>query len=380
MKPIFSFLVLFFVVETTAQTHFTIPQNVWRITIKTDYSSGNWKTNNLQNTTMKHYYPIYTKVYSLNQYYKRTTATNKIDFEYGFTDRATLVFQIPYINKITEESSWSLLNDSSSVILDSLFNFYYPPTIINSGLSDLTIGMNILLKGSPAWRGGKQKFSLYSGLEMKFPFAERLKKYDPDDKGSDGIPNQFKQVPLGDGLTEIKLKFFGEFYRKKWGRLFNINWKVGVSSFQKSQVNPRITFLWIQNASADSIANSIGNVIQKKPLKLSGMMSAQIELVPKKVFFTTGADWTFSGREKFFSSSSEWSEWMTKHKGYDSRFMYSSQFVKANLFNLDPYFMVGPVPFELEIGARWFLPYPFTFNTYGNISSWLQISTYLQAW
>ena len=153
-----------------------------------------------------------------------------------------------------------------------------------------------------------------------------------------------------------------------------------MSSFQKAQVNPRITFLWIQNASADSIANSIGNVIQKKPLKLSGMMSAQIELVPKKVFLTTGADWTFSGREKFFSSSSEWSEWMTKHKGYDSRFMYSSQFVKVNLFNLDPYFMVGPVPFELEIGARWFLPYPFTFNTYGNISSWLQISTYLQAW
>ena len=62
MKPIFSFLVLLFVVRIPAQTHFTIPQNVWRFTVNTDYSSGNWKSNNLSNSAMKHYYPclLYT--------------------------------------------------------------------------------------------------------------------------------------------------------------------------------------------------------------------------------------------------------------------------------------------------------------------------------
>ena len=380
MKPIFSFLVLLFVVRIPAQTHFTIPQNVWRFTVNTDYSSGNWKSNNFSNSAMKHYYPIYTKVYSLNQYFERTIVTNKINFEYGFTDRTTLVFKVPYIKKITENQSWSLLNDSSSVILDSLFNFYYPSTIPNSGLSDLTIGLNVLLKGSPAWRGGKQKFSFYSGLDVIFPFGERLKKYNANEIGDYGIPNQFKQVPLGEGLTEIKLKFFGEFYRKRWGRLFNINWKFGVSSFQRGEVNPRITFLWIENASADSIATSIGDVIKKKPLNFSGMMSAQLELLPKKVFFTTGIDWQFSGRDEFFSSNSIWDEWMKKRKGYDSRNMNTSQFVKLNLLNLDPYLMVGPAPFELEVGASWYLPYPLTFNSYGNISYWLQLSTYFQAW
>ena len=103
-------------------------------------------------------------------------------------------------------------------------------------------------------------------------------------------------------------------------------------------------------------------------------------MVPKKVFFTTGADWIFSARDEFISSNYVWNRWMRKHKGYDSQKMLTSQFVKANLFNLDPYKMVGPIPFELEIGARWFLPYPLTFNTYGNISSWIQLSTYFQAW
>ena len=380
MKPIFSFLVLLFTVKIVAQTHFTIPQNVWRFTLNSDYTSGNWKSKNLSNRGIRHSYPIYTKVYSINQYFKRYVSTNSINIEYGFTDRTTLVFNIPYISKITQNHSWSVSNDSSSTALDSLFKFYYPLTNSNKGLSDITIGINLLMKGSPAWRGGKQRFSFYSGFDMIFPFAETLKKYNPVDVGSDGIPNQFKHLPLGEGLTEIRLRLFGEFYRKKWGRLFNINWKVGVSTFQKAEVNPRITFLWIQDASADSIANSIGNTFQKRPLKLNGFISAQLELVPKKVFFTTGADWIFSARDEFISSNYVWNRWMRKHKGYDSQKMLTSQFVKANLFNLDPYKMVGPIPFELEIGARWFLPYPLTFNTYGNISSWIQLSTYFQAW
>ena len=380
MKPIFSFLVLLFTVKATAQTHFTIPQNVWRFTLNSEKTSGNWKSKNLSNTGIKHNYPINAKVYPINQYFKRTISTNRINIEYGFTDRTTLVFKLPYINRITQNHSWSVSNGSSSATLDSLFKFYYPSTNTNKGLSDIAIGINLLMKGSPAWRGGKQRFSFYSGLDMIFPFAETLKRYDSADVGSDGIPNQFRHVPLGEGLTEIRLRFFGELYRKKWGRLFNINWKVGFSTFQKAAVNPRITFLWIQDASADSIANSIGNTFQKRPFKLNGLISAQLELIPKKVFFTTGADWIFSGRDEFASSNSVWNKWMRKHSGYDSQKMLTSQFVKVNLFNLDPYQMVGPIPFELEIGARWFLPYPLTFNTYGNISSWIQFSTYFQAW
>lgn len=380
MKFFLSSLFLLIVTKSTAQTHFTIPQNVWRFTVNYDLSSGKWKSNSFSNKGMHHIYKIDTTTYSIYQNFKRKTLTNKLNIEYGFTDRTTLVFQIPYIQKITENRSWFVENESSSFALDSLFSLYYPKPISNNGLSDLTIGVNVLLKGAPAWRGGKQKFSLYSGIDMIFPFAETLKKYDPFKNGSGEIPYQFRQIPLGEGLTEIRLRFFGEFYRKGWGRLFNINWKIGLSGFQKAEVNPRITFLWIEDASADSIANTIGDVIQKKSIKINTMVKAQVELFPKKIFFTTGVDWEHSGRDKFYSSNPSWDGWMSKRKGYDSKNMLTYQFVKVNLFNLDPYLMIGPFPFELEVGARWFLPYPLTFNGYGGVSSWVQLSTYFQAW
>ena len=380
MKFVCCFLFLLILSETSAQTHFTLPQNVWRFTANSDLFNGKWKSNTFSSKGIIHTYKIDTTTYSIYQNFKRRTITNKLNIEYGFTDRSTFIFQIPYIQKITENRSWYVDNDSPSTVLDSLFNYYYPNPMSNKGLSDLTIGVNILLKGAPAWRGGKQKFSLYSGIDMIFPFAETLKKYESLKNNADEMPDHFKQIPLGEGLTEIRLRLFGEFYRKGWGRLFNINWKMGVSGFQKSEVNPRITFLWIEDASADSIATSIGDVILKKSIKMNAMIKAQVELFPKKIFFTTGVDWVYSGRDKFFSSNSTWSDWMRRHEGYDSRKMSTFHFVKINLFNLDPYLMVGPIPFELEIGTRWFMPYPLTFHSYGGVASWLQISTYFQAW
>ncbi len=380
MKFVFCFLFLLVASKSIAQTHFTIPQNVWRLTVNSDLSRSEWKTNTFPNKGINHRYQIDTTTYSIYQNFERKTLTNKLNIEYGFTDKTTLVFKIPYIQKIIENRSHSIDNSLTSTVLDSLLNFYYPKPIANRGLSDITIGVNILLKGVPAWRVGKQKFSLYSGIDMIFPFAETLSKYDPLKSDAGIMPYQFKQIPLGDGMTEIRLRLFGEFYRKKWGRLFNINWNTSLSGFQKAEVNPRITFLWIENASADSIAKTIGDVLQKKSIKISALIKAQLELIPKKVFFTTGVDWEYSGRHKFYSKNSVWNEWMRKRDGYDSQKMLTYQFVKVNLLNLDPYLMTGPIPFELELGARWFLPYPLTFHSYGGVASWLQLSTYFQAW
>ncbi|MED5433398.1 MAG: hypothetical protein VYB52_00965 [Candidatus Neomarinimicrobiota bacterium] len=379
MKSFSVAFLLLILSNLSAQTHFTIPQNVWRITYNKEHTLGNWKAKKLS-SGMKHVYRIDTKTFSINQYFKRTINQDRLKIEYGFTDNSTLILNIPYIHKLKENRSWSLTNDSSSASLDTLFNYYYPTPVSNNGLSDITMGINLLIRGVPAWRGGKQKFSLYTGLDIIFPFAEQLKKYNSNSTDKNGIPNQFKHLPLGEGLTEIRLRVFGELYRKGWGRLFNINWSVGVSSFQKDIINPPISFLWIENASADSISKTIGTVVRKKSPQINGMLKAQIELIPKRVFFSSGIDWIASGRDKYYSNNEKWNKWMTRRDGYDSQKMQTSQFVKLNLFNLDPFLVIGPVPFELEIGARWFIPYPLTYHSYGNLSSWLQISTYFQAW
>ena len=84
-------------------------------------------------------------------------------------------------------------------------------------------------------------------------------------------------------------------------------------------------------------------------------------------------------KDEFFSSNNVWNVWMRKHTGYDSQKMLTSQFVKVNLFNLDPYQMVGPIPFELEFGISWYVPY-LSYHSYGYTSSWIKISSYFQAW
>ena len=38
-----------------------------------------------------------------------------------------------------------------------------------------------------------------------------------------------------------------------------------------------------------------------------------------------------------------------------------------------------PLPFELEIGARWFVPV-ITKHSFGYTSTWIRISSYFQAW
>ena len=104
-----------------AQTHFTIPQNVWRITYNQGYTSGNWKAKSLSNG-IQHSYKIDTTNYLINQFFERTINQARINIEYGFTDRATFVLNVPYIQKINEKHDWN--SDSSSAQLDDLINYY----------------------------------------------------------------------------------------------------------------------------------------------------------------------------------------------------------------------------------------------------------------
>jgi hypothetical protein len=247
-------------------------------------------------------------------------------------------------------------------------------------MGNVTMGMKILLLGNPAWRGGQNKYSFYGGIDVTLPFGEKREKYNANDVDDTGMPNQFKQLPIGSGVTQWQIKAFGELYRKVWGRLININWSVNLSTFSREIINPTISFLWIENASADSISRAIGDaVLYEQGGQIFGAIHGQIELWPKRLFLTTGMDWMFSGRDQYFSKSETWDIWMVKHSNYDTRQTLSTQSLKINFLNVDPFLQIGPVPFEMEIGVRWFVPY-LTYHTYGNTSAWIRISSYFQAW
>ena len=376
------FLSLFLLQYTfsVSQTHFTIPQNVWRISIQNENSTGNWKGHNGRNGWQDYAYRVENLDYVISQEWKRNITSQTFLIEYGFTDKATFILTIPKLKKFKQTHSWSIAGDTTQSPMDRLMIQYFPATKSNTGMGDVTMGMNILFLGNPAWRGGQNKYSVYGGIDITLPFGERLKKYNVKDVDDDGIPHQFKQLPIGNGLTQWRIKAFGKLYRKVRGRLININWSVHMSSFSREIINPPISFLWIENADADSISRAIGeSVLYEQGGQVFGAIQGQLEIWPKRLFLSAGMDWMFSGRDQYFSKSDVWDNWMVKQNNYDTQKTMATQVLKVNFLNVDPFKQIGPVPFELEIGVRWFVPL-LTYHTYGNTSSWIRISSYFQAW
>ncbi len=363
-----------------SQTHFTIPQNVWRISIENEISGGKWKGHDGGDGWKDFTYQLDGIDYIITQQWKRNLSTQSYSIEYGFTDKSTFMLHIPRLQKFKQSHSWTISSDSLIVPMDQLLSHYYPKSKTNSGLANVGLGMNFLLLGNPAWRGGKNKYSLYGGIDITFPFGERLKKYHAKDVDSEGIPNQYKQLPIGNGLTRWRIKAFGELYRKLWGRLINVNWLVNLSSFNRDIINPPISFLWIQETSADSISRAIGDaVLYEQGKQIYGSIQGQMEIWPQRMFFSVGMDWMFTGRDQYFSSSDTWDKWMVSRKNFDSRKNVATQFLKFNFLNVDSFKQFGPIPFELEVGVRWFVPF-LTYQTFGYTSSWIRISSYFQAW
>ena len=363
-----------------SQTHFTIPQNVWRISIENEISGGKWKGHDGGDGWKDFTYQLDGIDYIITQEWKRNLLTQSYLIEYGFTDKSTFMLHIPRLQKFKQSHSWTISSDSLIVPMDQLLSHYYPKSKTNSGLGNVGLGMNFLLMGNPAWRGGKNKYSLYGGIDITFPFGERLKKYHAKDVDSEGIPNQYKQLPIGNGLTRWRIKAFGELYRKLWGRLINVNWLVNLSSFNRDIINPPISFLWIQETSADSISRAIGDaVLYEQGKQIYGSIQGQMEIWPQRMFFSVGMDWMFTGRDQYFSSSDTWDKWMVSRKNFDSRKNVATQFLKFNFLNVDSFKQFGPIPFELEVGVRWFVPF-LTYQTFGYTSSWIRISSYFQAW
>ena len=139
----------------------------------------------------------------------------------------TFSLHVPSYSSFSEEIGWSkdIEVDSLTTNLDSLLAFYYPKNKSSTGLGDATLAMNILLFGFPSW-SGKEPFSVYAGLGIRLPSGKRLGPYRTNAKDKSGIPNQFNELPIGNGLARYSLSLFGEFFKYFNERLVNITWRV----------------------------------------------------------------------------------------------------------------------------------------------------------
>ncbi len=268
-------------------------------------------------------------------------------------------------------------DDTSSVTMDDLLNYYYPSIRTTSGLGDVELGMNILLFGNPAW-SERGNFSVYTGLSVLLPSAKRLNKY----MLSSGIPksqSHFTSLPLGDGVTRFDVSLFGELYKTILRRNININWMIRTGIHSQTRVNTPISFASTNTFNPDSIATSIGqDYTYIKGNVLYANILGRLELIPDWISVSGGASVYLKGRDEFISNNIVWDSWMRYRKDeYDTRQTAIRQFAEVTLSNVNPLKRIGPIPFEIRGGAS--IPI-FTRNTFSDFSAWIQLVVYAQAW
>ena len=373
------FFLLFLTVKSIySQTFFTVPQNVWKFSVTEKNGNEKWKGHDGKTGWLSSY-----TLNGIKYNFRFNQNKNKMNLrsyaiDYGLTNDLTFSLRIAQFTSVSQKDSWLIKSDSSAKPMDELLSMYYPKERSSKGIGDLMLGLKYLLRGDPAWKTSKAKFSIFAGVDYVMPFAEDLIGFKSNDLIK-GVPKQFLQLPLGEGVPKVRIKSFGEFYTRYKKRLVNVNWSLGFILPMRNQINPRITFLWIQDASMDSISQTIGDVIYKKGPSIEALISGQIEIIPKKLFVSGDIKWESSLRDKYHSNSPAWNDWMTKRTNYDTRSIAVLQSVRINYSNLDQSTYIGPFPFEIEIGSSWNLPF-LTYHKFAGISTWLKLSSYFQAW
>ena len=385
-RILYVFIILISIVHT--QTFFTIPRSVWRISIINSIGSGNWiGSGGLFNKgirDMSYMANDSTVAAFVHQTNKMSYNKRDVHIEYGLSGRMTFSLFLPSYKSLSNERSWTkdVVVDSLVFPLDSLLNFYYPHKRNTSGLGDATLGMKILLYGHPSWTG-KEPISIYGGLSLQLPSSRRLNPYRSKSRNVNGVPNQFFDLPVGNGMTRYSYSLFGEFFKYFKNRLVNITWRVEHGKYTREIVNTPVSFLWGSETDPDSIISKIGNTFLHQlgdELLLSAM--GKLELFPDRLSITAGINSIRTERDFVFSNDITWDNWMVRRIRdgeivHDTKKTQIRQYILATIHNVHPIKNLGPVLFDIEVGASF--PY-FTRHTYTFANTWIGVQAYFQAW
>jgi len=384
-------LLLIMIPCAVCQSYFTVPQNVWRVSISSKSMSGDWIGDNglrevgkeevaLLNHTDRFFEMDSSTIQgTLTESRFRNAETITSIFEYGFSEKSTFRLEIPYWTKYYENESWKwaseIENDTEfDTILDKILDYYHPKSRYSSGFGDISIGMKFLLFGVPAW-SANGVYSAYAGFTVQIPSSRPLSQYKFTNEGR---PSQFEEVTMGSGTTLWKFALFGEFYKKTLERLFTINWFTELIFSSREVLNTPVFFPGLQETNPDSLAERIGlTYFYKKGTGVRGELSGAFDLWPKRITLKGTQSWYYKNQDQFISKDIDWDNRMSSNDGYDTKQVQISQSLVVYLNNLDPIKRIGPIPFIIEIGVK--VPL-LTRNKYNGFQKWIGFTTYYQWW
>lgn len=257
-----------------------------------------------------------------------------------------------------------------TVGLSDLKNYYFPLERNGSGVNDISIGVTMLLRGSPVWSKMK-KGALYGKLFVSIPFGYTIQSF--SNVGS----KQFKQLNVGAGVTRWTLGLFGGYTQVKKFRT-RLYASLDIEGSASELLNTPISIFSGVHTNPDSIVNRVGNNYKFKEGKWLKSL-AGFELQPRsgRTLFKIEFQNISKGQDIFTSKDQYWDSWMKSHKGFDSAWNRWDIRTEIWFLNSNSIKRIGPFSFDIVFGAQ------FTINakyTYDGNQLFAGLTTYWQGW
>ena len=257
-----------------------------------------------------------------------------------------------------------------TVDLSDLKNYYFPLERNGSGVNDISIGVTMLLRGSPVW-SQMNKGVLYGKLFVSIPFGYTIQSF--SDVGS----KQFKQLNVGAGVTRWTLGLFGGYTQVKKFRT-RLYASLDIEGSASELLNTPISIFSGVHTNPDSIVNRVGNNYKFKEGKWLKSL-AGFELQPRsgRTLFKIEFQNISKDQDIFTSKDQYWDSWMKSHKGFDSAWNRWDIRTEIWFLNSNSIKRIGPFSFDIVFGAQFTINSQYTYDCNQLFGG---LTTYWQGW
>ena len=259
-----------------------------------------------------------------------------------------------------------------TVTLLDLKEYYYPTEKNGSGVNDISLGVTMLLKGSPSW-SQMSKGVLYGKLFVSIPFGYTIQSFSDSDVGS----NQFEQLNVGAGVTRWTVGLFGGYNNVKKLRT-RLYVSLDLINSTSELLNTPVSIFSGIHTNPDSIINIVGNTYKfKEGNWVKSLAGFEVQPISGRTLFKIESHHISKGQDLFTSKDDYWGSWMNSHEGYDSGWNRWDIRTEIWFLNSNSINRIGPFSFDIVFGAQFTINTKYTYNGYQVFTG---LTTYLQGW
>jgi hypothetical protein len=261
--------------------------------------------------------------------------------------------------------------EKDTISLFDLVSYYYPSKQSGSGVSDVTVGATILLKGKPTWATDGKANALYAQVFLGIPYGKTLSSFKA--VGS----NQFSEAKIGNGVSRWSFGVYGNAGLKgnTKGRMY---FQTLIKFSTPEILNTPVGLFSGGHTNPDSITSQIGNTYKfDQGLGLFFRGGGELDMIPNQLRICTELNYTLKGQDRFVSKDPDWDRWMQEHIGYNSSLKRMDIRAEIWLLNSISKNRIGPIPFDLYAG---FKNSVIADNTFDGWNVYMGITTYYQGW